>query len=97
MGHRFDAGKITAFRKIASRFAAGAPAHAEPVDPMLGGLKVGTWFNIFYDTHCAIGMGGLVRVEWPEPGGYADQPAVVVTALSEVRQAVMKEAQPGGI
>lgn len=65
----------------------------EPQDPMVGGLSVGQWFELFDDTHVPNGMGAWVRIEWPEPGGYAEQPAVVPLAMSLVAEARTKEAQ----
>ncbi len=60
---------------------------------MLGGLSVYQWFSVFSDTHAPNGMGAFVRMEWPEPGGYAAQPEVVRMALSEVGVALTKEAK----
>lgn len=89
-------GKLTAFRQIAARVAAGVEPAAEPVDPGLGGLKVAQWFELFFDTHQGNGMGGFSRVEWPEPGGYAEQPAVVAVAMRLVSEAVLAEAKRSG-
>lgn len=89
-------GKLDAFRQIAARLAAGIDLKMEPVDPMLGGLPVPQWFDVFYDTHAGTGMGGFARTEWPEPGGYADQPSSVVTALALVGEAILKQAGSNG-
>ncbi len=84
-------GKLTAFRQIAARLAAGVNLLAEPQDPMIGGLDASAWFEIFYDTHAGTGMGGFVRVEWPEPGGYAEQPTMVPAVMREVGLAILAE------
>lgn len=93
MGRGVDAGKLGAFRRIATRVAAGKAQFADAQDPLWGGLSVVTWFDLFAATHCANGMGGMMRVEWPEPGGLADQPTVVVRAFTEVQAAIMAEAE----
>jgi hypothetical protein len=72
--------------------AAGKEPLAEPADPMIGGLSVWQWFRIFTDTHVPNGMGAFMRMEWPEAGGYADQPECVKVGISEVCSALMKEA-----
>lgn len=87
------AGKLLAFRQIAARLAAGKEALREPPDPLLGGLQVGQWFVIFDETHAQSGMGTFIRLEWPEEGGYAEQPAVVMVAFRLVEEAKMKEAE----
>lgn len=97
MGGTIGAGgaakKLIAFRQIATVVAAGKQRRAEPVDPMLGGLAVEAWFEVFWDTHYGNGMGSVVRAEWPEPGGYVAQAAVTVTALRMVTEAVLEEAK----
>jgi len=65
---------------------------AEPADPMWGGLHVWDWIALFYDTHTPNGMGAFLRLEWPEPGGLADQPDIVVRALHEVAAVIYAEA-----
>ncbi len=86
-------GKPLAFRQIAARLAAGKGLLREPEDPMLGGLSVGQWFELFDETHAPNGMGALVRIEWPEPGGLAEQPAVVPLAMAMVAEARLREAE----
>lgn len=93
MDGEVDAGKLTAFRRIATRVAAGKELFADTRDPMWGGLSVPAWFDLFAATHCANGTGGFVRVEWPEPGGLADQPTVVVRAFSLVQEAILTEME----
>jgi hypothetical protein len=84
---------LTDFRRIAARAAAGKDPLAEPADPMLGGLSVAAWFELFWNTHEPTGLGGVRRTEWPEPGGVGDQPHVAVVALTTVLSAVTKEAE----
>ena len=84
MAYEIHAGKSIAFQTIALRYIAGRPILAEPIDPMWGGLSVPQWISLFYDTHAPNGMGGMVRIEWPEPGGLAEQPDVVVRAFGVV-------------
>jgi hypothetical protein len=59
---------------------------AEPRDPMIGGISVQVWFELFYDTHSPNGMGGFIRTEWPEPGGFAEQPALVSAVFATVQE-----------
>jgi hypothetical protein len=87
------AGKLDAFRRIATRVAAGKAQFADARDPLWGGLTVDVWFDLFAATHCPNGQGGFVRVEWPEPGGLADQPTVVVRAFSLVQSAIIAEME----
>lgn len=91
MDHEVACGKLTAFRQIAARVAAGKAPFAEPIDPRIGGLNVAQWFEVFHDTHTATGMGGFLRTDWPEEGGYAEQPAVVITAFRLVTEAILTE------
>jgi hypothetical protein len=86
-------GKLIAFRQIAARLVAGKEPLMEPQDPMLGGMPVSAWIAVFWDTHTGNGMGGVMRVEWPDEGGYAAQANVTVEALDEVQSAVLKEAE----
>lgn len=69
---------------------------AEPRDPMVGGISVGGWFQLFTDTHSPNGMGGFTRIEWPEPGGLADQPALVPEVLHIVQDEILEAARRNG-
>lgn len=93
MDGALDAGKLTAFRRIARRVAAGKESFADAQDPMWGGISVDAWFELFWATHCPSGSGGFIRVEWPEPGGLAEQPTIVIRAFSLVREAVLMEME----
>lgn len=60
---------------------------------MIGGLSVGTWFEMYWGTHEPTGMGTIRMREWLEPGGFGDQPTLAIDAMGMVEEAIMKQAE----
>jgi hypothetical protein len=74
------------------RLIAGKALLAEPVDPIVGGLTCHSWLDLYQACHEPNGMGGMTRVEWPDGGSLADQPACVVVVFSIIGQLVAAES-----
>ena len=84
---------MTSLRQILQRLIAGKSLLAEPVDPRAGGLGCAEWLSLYSACHEPNGMGGMRRVEWPDGGGLADQPAIVVHMFAEITQLIHAESE----
>jgi hypothetical protein len=76
-----DAAKPFIARRIASRIAAGVTVFDE--DPREGGLTIRQWIELWTQTH----EQGR-RTEWPDGGCLLEQPAIAVTMLELVGDAL---------
>jgi len=67
-------------------------------DYAVGGLTIEEWVRLF--NVCYIGNGfGVSRVEWPDPGGVSEQPALTVfmfQLLEDVLSSVLEAKRKSG-
>jgi len=76
-------------RRIAGRLAAGVTVFDE--DPRDGGLTVRQWIDLWLNTH-----DNGRRTEWPDGRCFIEQPAIAVTMLNIVGEALREAAEQAG-
>ena len=89
MGSEGLAAKPFIARRIASRLATGVTVFDE--DPCEGGLTIRQWIELWLYTH---DRGH--RTEWPDGGCLLDQPAIAVSMLDIVGEALREAAEKAG-
>jgi len=89
MGREGLAEKPFIARRIVFRTATGVTVFDE--DPLEGGLTIRQWIDLWLNTH-----DNGRRTEWPDGGCLLDQPALAVSMLDLVGEALQEAAEQSG-